>query len=70
MDMKKKEYTKPRIKLVEWEFSEAICNTVYTASPCIHIVDETSGTTRIDHRYSSEAGGIQWNNWPGTGTGK
>ena len=66
MDMKKKEYTKPSIKLVEWEFSKTICSTLYTASPCIHIVDETGGTTRIDHRSSTAAGGITWNNWPGT----
>ncbi len=66
MDMKKKEYTKPSIKLVEWEFSKTICSTVYKASPCIHIVDETGGTTRIDHRSSTAANGIQWNNWPGT----
>lgn len=64
MDMKKKEYTKPSIKLVEWEFSEAICSTVYTASPCIKIVDASGGTTRIDHRSSTAAGGIKWNNWP------
>ncbi len=28
MNMKKKEYTKPSIKLVEWEFSEAMCSSV------------------------------------------
>lgn len=66
MDMKKKEYTKPSIKLVEWEFSKTICSTVYTASPCIKIVDDNEGNTRIDHRSSTPAGKIEWNNWPGT----
>lgn len=39
MDMKKKEYTKPSIKLVEWEFSEAVCQTVTTTSvtKCISV---------------------------------
>lgn len=43
MDMKKKEYTKPSIKLVEWEFSEAVCQTVTTTSytKCLNI---TKGT--------------------------
>lgn len=68
MDMKKKEYTKPSIKLVEWEFSKTICSTVYTASPCIKIADETGGTTRIDHRYSQPAGKIEWNDWQRPGS--
>lgn len=65
--MTKKEYTKPMVKPIKWDFNTAICNTVYMASPCIKVIDETGGTTRIDHRYSTAAGGIEWNNWPGTG---
>lgn len=51
MDMKKKEYTKPSAKLVEWDFSEAICNTVYTASPtqCLNIT-KSGGTTVFENR--------------------
>ena len=39
MDMKKKEYTKPSIRLVEWNFSEAVCQTVTTNSyaTCLNI---------------------------------
>ncbi len=39
MDMKKKEYTKPSAKLVEWNFSEAVCQTVTTNSyaTCLNI---------------------------------
>lgn len=37
--MKKKEYTKPKIKLVEWEFNDAVCQTVATASytKCLNV---------------------------------
>ncbi len=39
MDMKKKEYTKPSIRMVEWEFSEAVCQTVTTTSytKCLNV---------------------------------
>ena len=67
MDMKKKEYTKPSIKLVEREFSKTICSTVYTASPSIKIVDDYGGTTRVDHRSSNTEGSIKWNNFPSSG---
>lgn len=55
MDMKKKEYTKPSIRLVEWEFSEAICNTVYTASPtqCIRVHRGTGGNSQ-ENRLNSD----------------
>ena len=65
--MKKKEYTKPAVKLVEWKFSEAVCQTVTTNSPCIKIVGDSGGTTRIDHRGSWSQGSIKWNDFPNTG---
>ncbi len=54
MDMKKKEYTKPSAKLVEWNFSEAICNTVTATSyvKCISIERET-GVNVVENRVSS-----------------
>ena len=54
MDMKKKEYTKPSIKLVEWEFSKAVCQTVTTTSytKCISIERET-GVNVQENRISS-----------------
>lgn len=54
MDMKKKEYTKPSIKLVEWEFNDAVCNTVSTTSytKCFNVTSKRSfGIT--DTRQSS-----------------
>lgn len=61
MDMRKKEYTKPSAKLVEWEFSEAICQTVTTNSTkCLNVT--TGGTTLVfDKRTSSTDAGNTWN---------
>ena len=65
----KKEYTKPTAKVVEWDFNEAVCSTtVYNASLCISIHDEFGGTTRIDHRSSSDANSITWNRWDRSGS--
>ncbi len=65
MNPKKKKYAKPTVKLAKWELNEAICQTVYEASPCIHVVDDFAGNTRIDHRQSTAPGGIEWQDWPG-----
>ena len=61
MDMKKKEYTKPSIKLVEWEFSEAVCQTVTTTSytKCLKITKGT-GTSVFENRNDINAVG-DWN---------
>lgn len=55
MDMKKKEYTKPSIKLVEWEFSNAICQKIVTNSPtqCINVT-KSGATTVFENRNSIE----------------
>ena len=51
MDMKKKEYTKPSIKLVEWEFSNAICQKIVTNSPTQYInVTKGTATTVFENR--------------------
>lgn len=61
MDMKKKEYTKPSIKLVEWEFNDAVCQTVTTTSTkCLNVT--TGGSTLVfDKRNSTEGAGNTWN---------
>lgn len=61
MDMKKKEYTKPSIRLVEWEFSEAVCQTVTTTSytKCLEITKGT-GTSVFENRNDINAVG-DWN---------
>lgn len=61
MDMKKKEYTKPSIRLVEWEFSEAVCQTVTTTSytKCLEITKGT-GTSVFENRNDISAIG-DWN---------
>lgn len=67
MDMKKKEYTKPSIKLVEWEFSEAVCQTVTTTSytKCLNITKGT-GTTVFENRDNIDAIG----NWDRVGSNR
>ena len=59
--MKKKEYTKPSIRLVEWEFSEAVCQTVTTTSytKCLEITKGT-GTSVFENRNDINAVG-DWN---------
>lgn len=52
MDMKKKEYTKPSIRLVEWEFNDAICQKIYNASLCIKIETE-SYINHVENRNTS-----------------
>lgn len=61
MDMKKKKYTKPSIKLVEWEFNEAVCQTVTTTSytKCLEITKGT-GTSVFENRNDINAVG-DWN---------
>lgn len=61
MDMKKKEYTKPSIRLVEWEFNEAVCQTVTTTSytKCLEITKGT-GTSVFENRNDINAVG-DWN---------
>lgn len=61
MDMKKKEYTKPSAKLVEWDFSEAVCQTVTTTSytKCLEITKGT-GTVVFENRDDINAIG-DWN---------
>ena len=51
MDMKKKEYTKPSIRMVEWEFSEAVCQTVTTTSytKCISVTKGV-GSNQVETR--------------------
>ena len=59
--MKKKEYTKPSAKLVEWDFSEAVCQTVTTTSytKCLEITKGT-GTVVFENRDDINAIG-DWN---------
>lgn len=54
MDMKKKEYTKPSIRLVEWEFNEAVCQTIYLNSPtkCLNVKTGNSFNNN-ETRYTS-----------------
>lgn len=62
MDMKKKEYTKPSIRLVEWNFSEAVCQTITTNSyaKCFKVTSRTSFS--ITENRSLEIGATgEWN---------
>lgn len=47
----KKEYTKPTVKSVEWNFNEAVCQTAITNSPtkCLNIT-KGGGTTVFENR--------------------
>lgn len=60
MNTKKKEYTKPSVKLVEWNFSETVCLSVTTTSTkCLNVT--TGGATLVfDKRTSSTDAGNTW----------
>ena len=44
--MEKKRYSKPSVKVVQWDFNEAVCNSVVANSfnvvNCFHIDKETA----------------------------
>ncbi|MBQ5705030.1 MAG: hypothetical protein IIW35_04240 [Bacteroidaceae bacterium] len=44
--MEKKRYSKPSVKVVQWDFNEAVCNSVVANSfnvvNCFHIYKETA----------------------------
>lgn len=42
IETKKMDYTKPAAKMVEWDFNEAICNTVVVNSTCLTVEKETA----------------------------
>lgn len=58
MNTKKKEYTKPGVKLVEWNFSEAVCDTVTRNSyaNCFNVTNKSSFELS-EHRQNSSG----WN---------
>lgn len=51
----RKEYVKPSMRLVDWNFQNPICETIYQHSLCIKVDDEEAGT-RIDHIHSYNDG--------------
>ncbi len=60
----KKKYEKPTMKLVEWNFQDPICQTVYQQSPCV-IIEQAESQTRVDHIHSFENGSLgEWNVTP------
>lgn len=57
----RKEYVKPSMRLVDWNFQDPVCSTVYQNSLCIKVDDEEAGT-RIDHIHSySDRQNGEWN---------
>lgn len=59
----RKEYVKPSMRLVDWNFQDPVCNTVYQQSPCVHVIGDEGGKTHIDHRGTWGEGDITWKNW-------
>lgn len=59
----KKKYVKPTMKLVEWNFQNSICNTVYQHSPCIIIGGDEGGNTRRDTRMDKFDLNLTWHDW-------
>lgn len=61
----RKEYVKPSMRLVDWNFQNPVCDTVYQNSPCIVVGDNTGGNTRHDHIHSYTDGELgDWNVTP------
>lgn len=59
----RKEYVKPSMRLVDWNFQNPVCDTVCVQSPCIRVIGEEGGATHIDHRGSWKDGEINWKDW-------
>lgn len=59
--MTKKNYIKPSVKLVEWSYNKAVCQTVITNSytKCLNITKGT-GTAVFENRDGISATG-DWN---------
>lgn len=62
-DLMKKKYEKPTMKLVEWNFQDPICNTVYQHSPCIVIEGVEGANTRHDTRMDWVDENVTWHNF-------
>ena len=56
----KKEYSKPTVKAVRWNMKEALCSTVYEASPCIIVVGDEQSATHHEHIYNKGKGTVTW----------
>ena len=63
-DLMKKKYEKPTMKLVEWNFQDPICNTVYCGSPCIKVRNYDGANVRHDTRQDMTDQTLTWHNWP------
>ena len=59
----RKKYVKPTLNLVEWEFQDPICSTVYQHSPCIVIEGEEGANTRHDTRMDWIDENVTWHDF-------
>lgn len=59
----KRKYTKPEVMVVQWDFNEAVCDTIYKATYCIRVSDESGASTRNDVRATYKKGSISWTDW-------
>ena len=61
--MKKRKYTRPDVKISEWDFNESVCDTtVYKASYCTNlIVPSSPGVSAIENRNVYDGGSLDWN---------
>ena len=56
MKEKKKVYVKPTITVAEWDFNEAVCQTIYKCSNCIRVNE--GGSKRV--RLNVWDGDVEW----------
>ena len=45
---RKRKYIKPEMRVAEWDFNEAVCQTVYICSNCIRVNDGQSKRVRLN----------------------
>lgn len=64
----KRKYTKPMVRVVQWDFNEAVCDTIYKCTYCIRIDGPEGSSTRVDARHTFNEGSISWTDWDGNGS--
>lgn len=63
----KKKYVKPEMRVAEWDFNEAVCDSVMVMSKCINVTLPTdgSGVQAVDIRGDyTEGSDLNWSKWP------
>ena len=59
---RKRKYIKPEMRVAEWDFNEAVCDTIlYNTSGCSNlIINGTGGASAMENRPQYTGGHLNW----------